>query len=345
MKKISLLLVLVLLFSSLLSLASCQKSDVPQGMKLAQGGDEYGYRFYVPEEWTVSIVGDVATAFVSAINRTAVTYVEVPAPEGTVQDYFAASLAEFPSPPSIRVDGENAILGNCDTALRYEYDFAYDGDTYGVRQIFASFEGRFGIFTYTAKADAKEGETTNFDAYAAKADAVIESFRYLTKTGEGAAPIYEKDTDGWNLVSDKRVAKFALYLPEDMTVRYASGIVNAAFADGASITLSQTKAESMTFSQYWEKRKEELQNALRVTELTVISPDGGNNEYALAPLGNLQNGFAYEYTYLYRGAKYHVYQVFAASRFYGFVFTYTSKDENYEDHRAAVGQIMEKIVF
>ncbi len=347
MKRFGKILLLALAVLTALALVSCKKGDLPEGMKLASD-EAKGYRLYVPEEWTVSEMGELTIAYVSAINHTSVSYTEVPAPEGSIEEYFEQSLAEYPVAPTILARDENAVFGNADTARRYIYQYVYEGDTYGVMQILATYGERFGILTYTALADAREGETSRYDTYLSKVKDVTEHFVFLEKRDTGApSATYGKDEDGWDLVSDKRLCRFSLYLPEGMEVAYASGIVHAVYPDGASVTVSQVSAQSTTFAEYWETRKNELQRDLHVENLTVIGKGEGDEtkEYEIQKLGDLENGFAYEYTYDYGGRSYHVYQVFGASRSFGFSFTFTAPGERYGEHIDEVKEIIRKIRF
>ena len=54
MKKI---IALITLLASVFSLVACaDTTGLPEGMQLVRGGEEYGYYFYSPEEWTVANV-------------------------------------------------------------------------------------------------------------------------------------------------------------------------------------------------------------------------------------------------------------------------------------------------
>ena len=114
MKKLgALTLALAIIICSLLSLTACSnKSDVPDGMQLVYGSNSSGYRFYAPEEWTVSNLNNIKSAYVSRLDITSVSFAEVdPLPDGVginkadyfFTDYFNNSLSEFPESMKLEV--------------------------------------------------------------------------------------------------------------------------------------------------------------------------------------------------------------------------------------------------
>ena len=78
-KLIALILSLTTIFLSLISLTSCgdDKDETPEGMQLVYGGKNAGYYFYAPEEWTVSNIGAIKSAYVSRLDTTSVSFCEV----------------------------------------------------------------------------------------------------------------------------------------------------------------------------------------------------------------------------------------------------------------------------
>ena len=337
MKKIT---AIILLLSILPMLFSCGKNDgAPDGMQLVRGGEDYGYYFYAPEEWTVSNYADISSAYASGVDTTSVSYTELTMPEVTVLDYFNESLGEYPTKPTVLADyyGKEVAFGNSESAIQFVFDHEYSGHKFRTMQIFVKFEDRFGIFTFNSMLEnISSSEMTQYDYYDAKRKSIIENFKFVTKTGAPAAPqIGEADADGYHLVSNKNTAKFALYLPTDFTVEHASGMVTASTEDGSTITMSAAVATGVVVSQYWETRKTEL--SAIVGEITEIR---ANEE---ATLGNSKRAFVYEYTYTTNGKTFHVYQVLAVTSFNGFVFTYTATEENYQKHFDTIIKITEKV--
>jgi hypothetical protein len=206
-------------------------------------------------------------------------------------------------------------------------------------QIFVSYGSRFGIFTYNSMLEnISSPEVVQYDYYEEKIAKVIECFKFVEK-GEPNEDdkVYETDKDGYKLISDKSVAKFSLYVPDEFAPDASSGLVSATAADGSNITLSRATATGVVVSDYWETRKSELSAiAKNVTEISTNTPSS---------LGNSKQAFSYEYTFVYNNTTYHVYQVLAVTNFNGFVFTYTATEENYSKHIDTVMEIAKKVEF
>ena len=340
---------LLLLLSIALSLISCGKNDdgTPEGMQLVRGGEEYGYYFYAPEEWTISNLGQISAAYASGVDTSSVTYTEVQMPD-SVDEYFKESLQEFSTPPIFRDENGEAIasesatgtritFGNADDAVEYVYEYEYSSHIFRTRQIFVSYGERFGIFTFTAVLEnISDKNQTQYDFYKDKLNSMITSFKFVAKSGEVEQPVYESK-DGFKLISDPKVARFSLYVPEELEVEYSSGIVGARYSDGANITMTRAMSTGLTISDYWKLREEELSAV--ATEISVVSP------LAETRFGNANSAAACEYTYKYNGIVYHVYQVFSVTTFNGFAFTYTAVEDRYASHIDEVKKIIEKVEF
>ena len=377
MKKILALAVAII---AALTLFGCSNDDsIPDGMQLVNGGEELGYYFYAPEEWTVANLGNVDTAYASYIDNSSITFTEIdPATFNHSDDisdeayffgdYFMDSTKEFPEgiKLNITVKGEKCLFGTADEgadkAIKYVYEYNYKNAVYnskteqfeyretpfGFMQILLSHEGRFYIFTYAAqkaKLNADSDEYTRYDYYIqnGKLDSVINNFKLIHKNGNATTEdTYEKDSDGFVCVTDKKIAGFDLYIPTEFKLDFASASVSATCDDGSNITLTKATSTGVSADTYWAMRKMEIEAI--ATDLEVIK------EGVQTKLGNnSQWAFAYEYTYTYNGTKYHVYQILAVDGFLlladGYVFTYTASEENYKTHFNAVEKIINKVNF
>ncbi len=355
-------LILAITLITALSLFSCSEDDVPDGMQLVSGGEDKGYYFYGPEEWTVSNVGKMDAIYASALDNSSMTFTEIdpqkltPAEGQTKSDYFfnnyfQDSLKEFPDSAKLKitVNGKEDIFGagaeGADKAVRYVYEYTYDTSPFGFIQIFLSHDDNFYIFTYSAQKTKRveTEESTRYDFYMDKLTATIESFRFVKKAGASSdttqAPT---DSDGFILASDKKKAGFDFYVPQSFKVDYSSAITSATHSDGSNVNMTIATRAGIPANDYWSIRRDELSTF--VTNLTVIQ------ENVNTKLGNnSQWAFAYEYTYEYNGEKYHVYQILAVDGMLliadGYVFTYTAKEENYEKHFDDVEKSINKVVF
>lgn len=362
MKKLgALTLAFAITICSLLTLSSCSnKSDVPEGMQLVYGNDSTGYRFYAPEEWTVSNLDNIKSAYVSKLDITSVSFAEIdPLPSDIGIDekeyffgsYFNDCLTEFPEAMNLElmVNGEETVFGKegekADKALKYVYSYEYSEHKFGFMQILMVKGDRFFIFTYTSLLEEKSDGVTYYDHYLEeKVISVIDNFRFTEITEDKSELTeYEKDADGYSLISDASLAGFSLYVPEGFACDYSSATVSATHADGSNINMSEATmtGNNMTVSDYWKIRKAELSAIVgEITEIKVNEPTSiGDSNYA----------FSFEYTFVYNGEKYHVYQVLAVEGFFlfqnGYVFTYTAKEANYNLHFDHIKTVLEKVDF
>ena len=358
MKKLGRILFALILICTAVILTSCGKSsNAPEGMKLAYGGDECGYYFYVPEEWTVSNVGDIKSAYISRINTTSVSFVEIDPFAGNPEldddyfftQYFEDSLKDFPETmkPQITANGVAATFGkgeeNADRAIKYVYTYEYADHKFGFMQILMRHDGRYFLFTYSAQAEEKSEGVTYYDYYLEeKVVPIIENFRFVDqKPAETVAPEYPKDKDGYSLVTDSGLSGFEFYTPDSFKVDYSSAIISVTAADGSNVNMTEATGTGTTFSDYWNARKAELEAIFgTVTEIEV------DKQISFA---NARTAFLYEYTFTYKGEVYHVYQILciAGSTLQpdGYVFTYTAKETNYAAHKTEVDAMIAKVKF
>ena len=356
MKKI---IFVILLAISTLGLISCSSDGAPDGMQLVDGGSAEGFYFYAPEEWTVSNLGDISAVFVSNLDTTSVTFAKVDTADfkkadATVSDeeyffnsYFEDMKKEFPSDAEFTLLGEQCVFGkgeeSADKAKKYTYNYTYSEHKFGFMQILIKHGDNFYIFTYSALLENRNDDTTYYDYYLEKLQSIIDNFRFTAKgADENQSSEYDRDADGYIMVSEKKLCGFELYVPDSYKVDYSSAIVSVTAPDGTNINLTEATKTGLYAKDYWKERKDELSAV--VTNLTVISEDvetklGNNSRWA----------FAYEYTYEYNGERFHVYQinavdgsVFSAK---GYCFTFTAKEENYESHKDELKKIIEKVRF
>lgn len=348
MKRIlAILLLLTVMISSLLTLTSCSQDDgAPDGLALVKGGENVGYYFYGPEEWVVANVGDIACTYASKIDMTSMTFVETKKPEGSVAEYFESEKTKFPYEISVSVNGESCTFGNADTlATKYVYTYTYKDISYTCMQIFVTNSDNFYIFTYTANNVAYSDEKTYYQFYLEKATAVIDAFKFTEKTStEENKPEYERDADGYILVSDKTLTGFTMYVPESYKVDYSTAIVSVSNEDGANITMSQLTYTGVTFLEYWQTRMDNI-NAFAGGTCQGVRPlDKDNIETVI--IEGVNNAKAYEYTYTYEGIGYHVYQVIIIENgVNGYVFTYTAEETVYEKHLEDAKSVLFKVEF
>lgn len=355
MKKIFALIFLIL---SLSVFASCDGNDgdVPSGMQLVYGSNEDGYFFYSPEGWLISNVGDIKATYISRVNTTSVSFTEVKfdtegdRSEYFFNQYFDKSLTELQKMKGFLLKERQKPISlglneyAAERAKQYIYSYEYDGFTFTFMQILAENNGHFYILTYSAQSSGEEGETSRYDKHLEELQTIIENFRF-TDGGEKSdgTTQYERDSDGYILVSDKKISGFDLYVPDSFKPNYSSAIVSVTHSDGSSINLTEATPSGITADKYWELRKVELEKFFgEVTEIQKdVDTELGNSDSTL--YGNWD--WAYEYTFVHDGEKHHVYQILAIDGSDGYVFTYTALEDNYYLHFDEVLKVIEKVNF
>ena len=357
-KRIVALLLCVL---SLFSLFSCGKdlpegAELPEGMQYA-GGEAYGFYLYVPEEWTLSSMDSVVGAFVSNLDISSVTLTSVEKPQDMdIDTYFKSTMEDMPFQDyKLEKDGVSLLLGTLD-AKGYEFTYTYkpynakenETNAYRVMQLFAERESKLYVFTYTALDIQKNigSDKTYFQTHIDDVNEIIENVQFIkAKNTSDTKADYKKDADGYLKVAEKKGSGFDLYMHPDWHCTMSGGFVEITSADEtASLNITESKDNGVSPSEYWAKRKSDLE---RYTdgEITVIRQDE-NGEF-----GNADVAWIYEYTYTYRGQSYHTYQVLIIDQkipliyYKGYVFTFTATEESYETHLDSVKKMMQKVNF
>jgi len=349
MKKIFLFLIAVL---AALSLISCSGGDeAPEGMQLIFGSDAAGYYFYAPEEWIPSNLGEVKAAYTSRVDTTSVSFAEVypeklndtekTTEEFFFSDYFDRSLSEFHTTPDVTLKAEKTTFGSeegkADRAEKYTYSYLYSGHRFGFMQILIKEGDSYYIFTFSSLLEEKSDDQTYYDFYAEKLQSVIDNFKFVNKSGELPTVEYERDSDGYILASDKALSGFDLYVPESFNIDFSDAVVSATHSDGTNINMTRATSTGDSFESYYDMRKKEL--SVIVSDFSELKP------LTATKLDDSDAAFLTEYTYLYNGAKYHVYQIYAVSGMNLYSLTYTATEENYEKHIEELNTVISKVAF
>lgn len=345
------------------ALASCAGGDdAPEGLQLADDNKAEGYTFYAPEGWTVSNRDGVSAAFATSLNRASITFTRADAPTVTLKEYFDTSIKKLPFEVNITKDGEKCTFGNSADAYKYIYTYKYDGKDVVCMQILVTYGERFYIFTYTSYGDPSS-ETSDYRIYLEPVQLAIDNFAFKTPEGESTKTEYPKDSDGYCLVSDEKIAGFELYLPESYTVVDNAAIVTASISGGANISITKTSVSNVSVLTYLENRRAELSLiSSSVKDIKVSVPKAVDTESDFfknwtmdvlpeldesTVFGNLSYSsiVAYEYTYEFAGSTYHVYQVLGIDSWNGYVFTYTARESEFAEHLEEIKTILKKVKF
>lgn len=349
MKKTLILSLLLILAIS--AFVSCSKNnDAPEGLQLVRENTEDGYKFYGPDGWAIINDGKISATKVSTVNNTSITFTEANPPVATIPEYFTNSLLEFPDSfkesLQVKLRDEKCKFGNANgEAYKYIYTYKYQNYDFACMQILLTHDDRFFIFTYTSYGDVSD-ENSTYRSYLELVQKSIDSFLFTSKGKEAEPKVYGTDSDGYLLVSDRKISGFDLYLPDSYKVIYSDAYVKAKISEGANISLSKATSSGVSISTYWDIRKEEL--SLFVNDIETISENLVNKD------GNITLVFgdidpykiaSYEYKYSFGGNVYHVYQVMGVDSFSGYVFTYTALEDEYTQHIDEIKRILEKVRF
>ena len=357
------LLVILLTICTIFAIVGCSnKDDAPEGLDVGRDSAEYGYIFYVPEGWTVSNRADISSAFVTAINMTSISFAPADAPEVPLTQYFDESMAKLPYEINLLKHGEACTFGNASSATKFIYTYEYQGYSFATMQILVSYGEGFYIFTYNSYGDPADSGS-DYQKYLTSVQLAIDNFTFTEKTDEKTDAEYPKDADGYNLVSDRKISGYDLYLPQNYEVIDNGSMVTAKISENASITLSKAAQTGVSVLTYIENRREELQHIVSdVTDIKVgvpkaVDTDGEFfSDWSLDVLPELDESIvfgdlarestvSYEYTYVFAGKTYRVYQVLGVDGYNGYVFTYTALEAEYEEHIDDIKTILGKVKF
>ncbi len=379
MKKIlTLTLSLVIILQALSVLSACDKGDdgTPKDMQLVAGGEALGYYFYAPEEWIVANQGNIKATYVSSIDYTSCTFTQTNVSYTTLSVPFKDAvsgafeldsegyLKEPFSDYELKISGEKCDFGNATEAYKYVFSYVYEEKPFMCMQIFISYKDFSYLFTFNSSAkEYTESDGTYYQFYLKnKVQPIIDSFKFVDKSGEDTAPEYESDGKGNILVSDKTKSGFQMWVDDDYRVDYSSAMVSVTKEGGGNITVSKLINSTVSIKDNYLERKELLsaiadktvdsesgQEVSTFTEIKgVIKNEDGTEKMHIVDLPNVRSAAELEYTYVLDGKTYHVYQVYAVQGLFNvrvFVFTFTCEESVYSAEIGGVMEILKNMEF
>ena len=348
-KLISAVLIVAMMLAVVAMLGSCGESDVPSGMQLVRGGESVGYYLYAPEEWTVANQESlgISCAYVSKLDNTSVTMIEAELPSVTIPEYIATELAKYPESFALKVtlEARETSFGNAESAYKVTYTYKYGEYDYQSMQIFALYKSRFYIFTYNASTAAYTVDDSYYSNYLEKIEDVITNVKFVDKVDSPAVtPEFEKDGEGYSLVSDKDLAGFEMYIPDTYKLDWASAMVSATRDGGANITVSEATDTNVDDNGYWKTRFEQLKKIATKVDYE-IDENGKLGGKEGVDLGDGLDAVSIEYSYELFGTSYSVYQVLIVDGWSGYVFTFTAESADYDELLPEAKTILYKLKF
>ena len=228
-------------------------------------------------------------------------------------------------------------------------------------QIIIIQDGRAFLFTYTSHGDVMS-DSSDYQRYLPQVQTAIDAFKFVERSDKTPI-VFEKDEEGYNLVSDIAICGFSLYLPEEYALIYNDGFVRAKISGGANITLTKATETNIGILDYLKNRKDALSSLstdftdIKIALATEVDPEREvfkNWKFDVMAVqdeeilfGNLNKNsiISYEYKYTYNEKVYHVYQIMGVDDRNGYVFTYTALDGEYDTHLEEIMKIIGKVTF
>jgi len=172
-RMVSLILAAVVIFG-LLSFVSCgEKSDAPNGMKLASN-EIVDYFFYVPQEWVADLSAGAVGAYVSSSDPSSVSVMawNIEDSSVTLDSWWETNVAdiELVFDNFNLEDSSNALLDGM-AAKKYVYTASLAEHNYKFIQVSCITRGMIYLFTYTSAPDV-------FDTHIEDVDLMIENFKF-----------------------------------------------------------------------------------------------------------------------------------------------------------------------
>ena len=281
MKRVPVLICLLILTAALL--ASCSKSDVPEGMTLASDPDLDGFVFYVPDGYVIDRSTGVLIAFLSDLDPTSMSATMIAPEEESLSAYWDArragidALADTGTTVAYESENEECPVGKAELPGRaWIYSFTRGGVNYKVMQVLVQkgdtpSEG-VAILTYTGKVDATVTGTVGYTDHLKDFEISVAnfSFREITETEESVGKITDGAPEGMQLASDPKIAYYSLYLPLEWNADMRTGFSSGYASDGAGVSVISFYPEGFsTVQEYFASQKERYE--LRYDDVTVLT--------------------------------------------------------------------------
>ncbi len=359
-KIISLALAILMLVLSCVTLASCSKSDIPEGYQLvANDGDKF--RLYVPTQgWMPNIGGGVTGAYYSITENTSINVYKPNDAAGlTLEEYWEKCSRtyklELENYTEVQGISSNGLMLGGQSARKHIYTatFKMEGSVvnYKFMQILASFEGDIYVLTYSACCDVPEGnDISPYDKHIATFEGeldddgnyagVVPYFKFSSEpyVYEDKKE-YPKNVDcpeGMKIISTNE-HPYRFYAPNvwisDERVQTAAAYYSETDRSNVSIVGYMSGADGITVENYFEDLSEKYDGMF--DEWTYTD----NTTLGESKLGNL-NARDYAIVAKMGGETYKIRQLIAIKGAMFYTFTYTSTEELYDSHMDDVNMMI-----
>ena len=340
---------LILCFMLISTLASCSRSDVPDGYQLvACEGD--CFRLYVPTQWVLNTTSGVTGAYYSATDNVSVTVNEVhDAGDMTVEEYwnvcnerYANELTDYkPEEKSEKIVlGGQAAVKHVFTATVTVYSETEKKNvtsTYKFMQVMAKNEGKMYILNYSAPEEKYDAQLETIEGNASD-EGVIPYFKFAEPyvSEDGEKKISDKVTapEGMKLASTDERA-YRLFVPQswkinnrtDATAAYASETDRS----NVSVQMYMSGDNTETVEKHWERLSESYKTVFE--SFTLVSDEEIKMD------GIKAHKYTYEVTS--GGQSYKMVQAIVRKGEMFYCLTFTATPENFDRHLPDVNKMIE----
>ena len=355
MKKQTVLRVLaaLLLIGSLLSVVSCasnEESDIPEGMQsaTAQGAT---YRLYVPTTWSLKILPGISGAYYNISEQSAVSVAEYPIDEALAATlaaldentspldyYFETTLfaqTKLMATGEVQRHAEDCIattLGGAN-ARQYHTSATVAGTLTHFLHVIATKDNRFYVFSFTA---TEELYTFCMD----DVKKMLEKFKFdvayaPTETAKNF-PANVTVPAGMQIASDAD-AEYYFFVPTSWAVHQASTACAATAPDGSFVSVvSYLPTTAISVEEYFAESERMMQTTSggQYTRISEAKIDIGGGK-----------GLQYEYDYTVGGVTYRYLQIIVGYKSTIYNLTYTALPQNFDTNRADVDAIIAAFTF
>ncbi len=333
----------LILFMLIPTLASCEKSNIPDGYQLvACEGDKF--RLFVPQKgWMPNVAGGVSGAFTSLNENTSVNvFVADDAGELTIDEYWeicSQKYSEELDSYSFSGKSESLIFGG-QAAKKYVYSakMLVEGENvaYKFMQIMARYDGEMYILLYTSPEQYYDSHIEELEGND-KGEGIIPYFVF----DEPYVPEEKKEysskieaPQGMKLISTDERA-YRLFVPENWIVNNRTEASAAYFSEqdksNVSLQMYMPSNENLTIDEYFaecEAKYGELFSSYSCDLTEEVKMDGIKaKKYVLS----ITSG----------GVEYKMLQAIVKKGAVFYCFTYTATAENYEKHISDVEKMLD----
>lgn len=333
MKRISALLLAVLMLVSTVSLVSCG-NNVNDGDYQLISTDADPFDFYVPKTWNKNNSGGVVSAYYSSQDMIMVSANADNRPVDTeLSIYVDAVLTSYAT-----LDGFEKLAGPAQTTLAslpaysFDYKMTSSNKEMKCRTIVAKYETYFVVISYCAKSEKFDTVLGDFEDMLANF-----SFRPIKNDGETFV-FYDEDTPTGYKLAMKPKYEFRLYVPETWRVDTSSQVPTAfcgKYADFSNISLISIMPTNdvSTGREYWNQYVDIMGDTVTNVAINENAKFGGYDAFEVSFVRKVS------------GLEYHIRQTFLSTSSMIYILTYTSDSENYSKYLGEVDTVLSMFEF